>query len=257
MASSSLGPELVFLDVQPPLRSPIAITGAESILNAINIMAYVAMTLLLIAATVSLALRFIRSAGEERQQIKWFAYTAGVFATYFVVTILLEVTGNGLPKPWDSALFAGALTLLPVGIAVAILKYRLYDIDLLINRTLVYGVLTAILAGTYFASVVLLQMAFRAVTGQGSPVALVISTLAIAALFMPLRRRIQNIIDRSFYRRKYDAARILAAFSATARDEVDLEKLTGELVTVVQETMQPAHVSLWLRMSGDESSRST
>ena len=131
--------------------------------------------------------------------------------------------------------------------AVAILKHRLYDIDLLINRTLVYGVLTALLAGTYFGGVVLLQIAFRAVTGQGNAVAIVISTLAIAALFMPLRSRIQNIIDRHFYRRKYDAARTLAAFSIRMRDEVDLEKLTGELVSVVRETMQPAHVSLWMR----------
>ena len=169
------------------------------------------------------------------------------------MSIFLEVTGNALPKAWDSALFAGFFSLLPAGMAVAIFKYRLYDIDLLINRTLVYGVLTAMLGGTYFGSVVLLQTAFRAVTGQGNTVALVISTLAIAALFRPLRRRIQNTIDRRFYRRKYDAARTLAAFSATVRDEVALERVTGELKRVVQETMQPAHVSLWLRQSGDES----
>ncbi len=148
------------------------------------------------------------------------------------------------------------LLLLTAGMAVAILKHRLYDIDILINRTLVYGVMTAMLAGTYFGGVVLLQMAFRAVTGQENAVAIVISTLAIAALFMPLRGRIQNIIDRRFYRRKYDAARTLAAFSIRMRDEVDLEKLTGELVTVVRETMQLAYVSLWMRKSGNEPSRS-
>ena len=222
MASSSLRPELAFLE--PPIKSPIAIAGAEPILDAIEIMALAVIGLLLIAAVVSPVLRFIRSTGEERQQIKWFAYTAGAFAIYFGGSILLEVTGNAPSEAWDSVLFAGSLSLLPMGIAVAILKYRLYDVDLLINRTLVYGVLTALLAGAYFGSVFLLQTAFRAVTGQGSTLALVISTLAIAALFTPLRRRIQNVIDRRFYRRKYDATRTLAAFSAKVTKIPHLDK---------------------------------
>ncbi len=251
-ASSSLGPELAFLEVQPPLKSPIAIAGAEGILAAVEIAALLGIAVSLIAVTLSMALRFTGSAGEERQQIKWFAYTAGLFTTYFVVTLLLEITGNPLPKAWDSALLAGFLSLLPAGVALAILKYRLYDIDFLINRTLVYGVLTAVLAVTYFGSVVVLQTAFRTITGQGSTVALVVSTLAIVALFSPLRNRVQVIIDRRFYRRKYDAARTVAGFSATARDEVDLERLTRNLVTVVQDALQPAHVSLQLRGSDDE-----
>jgi len=135
----------------------------------------------------------------------------------------------------------------PLSMVFSILRYRLWDIDVVVNRALVYGVLTVTLVGAYFGSVVLLQMAFRGVTDQGGSVAVVISTLAIAALFIPLRRGVQNTIDRRFYRRKYDAALTLEAFSATARDEVDINKVTNELVAVVEEAMQPAHVSLWLR----------
>ena len=138
-------------------------------------------------------------------------------------------------------------TIVPASLVVAVLRYGLWDIDLLVNRTLVYGVLTATLVGAYFASVTSLQIAFGGITDAGGDAAIVVSTLVIAALFQPLRRRVQDLIDRRFYRRKYDAARTLAAFSATARDEVDLEALSEELVSVVEETMQPTHALLWLR----------
>ena len=143
--------------------------------------------------------------------------------------------------------FPFVFALVSISLVVSIQRYRLWDIDILINRTLVYGSLTGTLAIAYIASVPLLETAFRTVTDQGGSVAIVVSTLAIAAAFQPLRRWLQGVIDQRFYRRKYDAARALAAFSATARDEVDIERLSEALVGAVKETMQPAHASLWLR----------
>jgi hypothetical protein len=156
-------------------------------------------------------------------------------------------TDDYLPGIISSVALGAVLIGLPAAIGIAVLRYRLYDIDVIINRTLVYGSLTAMLVAVYVGSIVVFQAAFRSLTGQDSQLTIVASTLAIAALFNPLRRRIQAFVDRRFYRSKYDARKTLEAFSAKLRDETDLAELNEELLAAVRETMQPAHVSLWLR----------
>ena len=193
------------------------------------------------AAAIS---RFRRSSGEERQQLKWFAYAVGVMAAVFVVWFSLALAGR---VPASVAMWTVPPAGLPMAVGIAILRYRLYDIDIIINRTLVYGAITASLALVYLGGVVSLQFLFRVLAGGNSQLAVVASTLAIAALFNPLRKHIQDFIDRRFYRKKYDAVRILAAFSARLRDETDLDTLNEDLASVVRETVQPEHVSLWLK----------
>lgn len=195
-----------------------------------------------------------------RQQIKWIAFSASVVGAAYLGLIsaglviwFLSPPGTsidiGTQSLWGAVVedvtvlsFAGV----PVAIGFAILNYRLYEIDLIINRTLVYGSLTATLIALYFGGIVVLQRVFVLLTGEKSTLAVVASTLLIAALFTPLRRRIQGFIDRRFYRRKYDARKTLEAFTIRLRDETDLGTLSDDLVGVVRETMQPAHVSLWL-----------
>jgi len=205
---------------------------------------------LVAAASVIVGRRGAR--GVERQQIKWLLYAGTI---WFVGALLKIVITYFAPAEASLGLWVGYLLLAvgglggPTAIGIAILRYRLYEIDTLINRTLVYGALTASLAAVYFGGVAVTQTIFGVATGQGQlpQLAIVVSTLIIAALFNPLRHRIQGFIDRRFYRRKYDAAITLEVFSAKLRDETDLEALNEELVSVVIETMQPAHVSLWLR----------
>jgi hypothetical protein len=222
------------------IENPIGIEGLDKVeqlpvfgvLNALLIFGVV-------GAAASVVVRFWRSRGVERQQMKWFVYAASL--------IVLAPTMDSLPA-YVNGLWLGLLLVgLPTAIGVAILRYRLYGIDLVINRALVYGPLTAALVALYFVGILLSQRLFVLLTGQQSAVAVVASTLLIAALFNPLRRRIQSFIDRRFYRSKYDARKTLEAFSVKLRDETDLEALRGDLVGVVRETMQPAHVSLWLR----------
>jgi hypothetical protein len=195
------------------------------------------------------------STPTKRQQTKWVLFG---FLLWLVLMGILGVPYSiemslpaGSPLPWwtlvSSAGWWVALTIVPLSLSIGVLRYRLYDIDIIINRALVYGALTAMLVALYFGGIVVLQRVFVFLTGQQSTLAVVASTLLIAALFTPLRRRIQSFIDRSFYRRKYDARKTLEAFSAKLRDETDLEALNNDLVGVVRETMQPAHVSLWLR----------
>jgi hypothetical protein len=199
-----------------------------------------------LGAVISLVVRFRRARGDERQQIKWFASAAALTLVWIIV---FGQSLRGLPEAMVALSALLVIPSIPLATGIAILRYRLYDIDILINRTLVYGALTLMLALIYFGGVATTRAIFGALTGQEQQpqLAVVVSTLVIAALFMPLRRRIQSFIDRRFYRSKYDARKTLEAFSTKLRDETDLEALSDDLVGVVRETMQPAHVSLWLR----------
>ena len=220
-------------------ENPFAVEGA-----AIDLLAWLGMALVsvaLVASAVSLIFRFRRARGVERQQLKWFALAAAFLGIVGPLsTVLWSLT------PLAQVLIVFPLAAIPAAAGVAILRYRLYEVDLVINRALVYGALTATLAGAYLATVVLLQVILSPLT-EGSSLAVAASTLAVAALFRPARGGIQVIVDRRFYRQKYDAARTLERFGWRTRDEVDLDALASELRAVVGETMQPAHVSLWLR----------
>jgi uncharacterized membrane protein YhdT len=232
-----------------PIPNPVGIKGFSNVYDMVlNLL-----PLLYVAVASSLFVRLRRATGVERQQIKWVAYAvaatiSGIILAYMVPAMI------DTPLWFERAGFALNIAVtpaIPIAMEIAILRYGLYDIDLIINRTLVYGSLTALLALVYFGGVAATQTLFRALTGQEEEqqpqLAIVVSTLVIAALFNPLRRRIQSFIDRLFYRRKYDATKTLEAFSAKLRDETDLDALNAALVGVVKETMQPAHVSLWLR----------
>jgi hypothetical protein len=200
-----------------------------------------------LGAVASLFARFRRARGDERQQIKWFACACALTFGFVFVSQALNNTEGGMLEAVLAAVGLILVPSIPVATGVAVLRYRLYDIDRLINRALVYGPLSAALALTYLGSVVALQYVLRALTGQESQLAVVASTLAIAALFVPLRSRVQGFVDRRFYRRKYDAAKTLAAFNVQLRDETRLDALSEDLVGVVTRTVQPTHASLWLR----------
>jgi hypothetical protein len=223
--------------------------GVEGLPNVWKLVQTLMLTLIFVSAA-SLFMRLRRARGVERQQIKWFTYTGVVASSAALLTYTISEAIGALWLKWVGyVVMQVSIIGMPISMGMAILRYRLYNIDLLINRTLVYGSLTAMLALVYFGGVTVTQAIFRTLTGQQEQpqLAVVVSTLVIAALFNPLRRRIQGFIDRRFYRRKYDAAKTLEAFSAKLKDETDLDALHAELLGVVKETMQPAHVSLWLR----------
>jgi hypothetical protein len=228
------------------IRNPLGIEGLPSGYKPVQT---IMSALLFVVAVSTLGLRLLRTSGIEHQQIKWPAFIAVMAAGGSILydTAISEAIGLRWLEWAGYVGLIAALVGFPISIGIAIVRYRLYEIDTLINRTLVYALLTATLAAVYFGAVVLLQRVFVALTGQQSTLAVVASTLVIAALFNPLRRRIQYFVDRRFYRRKYDARKTLEAFSAKLRNETDLEALNNDLVGVVRETMQPAHVSLWLR----------
>jgi hypothetical protein len=237
------------------VRNPVGLEGASWLADA-EIVLLLLFVACILASAVSLILRYRHSGGEVREQIKWIAL-AGSFVGLLLSIVLgvlivaevMKVIGGSTPLWLEGLLFVMVLSFtgVPVAIGFAVLRYRLYEIDIIINRALVYVSLTATLVALYLGGVVLLQRLFVLLTGQRSTLAVVASTLLIAALFNPLRKRIQAFVDRRFYRRKYDARETLQAFGARLREETELDALSKEVVGVVRQTMQPAHVSLWLR----------
>jgi hypothetical protein len=225
------------------IHNPLGVEGLPNVGEQVQTVMF---TLIFVSAG-SLFVRWLRASGVERQQLKWFTYSSTLAISGVILTFTISDAIGVLWLEWVGyvVLVVGFIGI-PISMGIAILRYRLYNIDFLINRTIVYGLLTAILVALYFCGIVVLQRFFVLLTGQQSTLAVVASTLLIAALFTPLRRRIQSLIDRRFYRRKYDAAKTLEAFSAQLRNETNLEALSDDLVEVVRETMQPDHVSLWL-----------
>jgi hypothetical protein len=228
------------------IPNPIGVTGADPNTGLASTIVNGLTTLVLGAAIGSLVVRFWRSRGVERQQLKWFAYAGALVVLTAPSTEVAPSLGN---LPWVTVIA------LPVAVGIAILRYRLYDIDRLINRTLVYGSLTAILGLGYAGAVLVLGQVSGGVSGNPPTWAVAGATLAAAALFQPARRRIQALVDRRFNRRKYDAARTVEAFTARLRDEIDLAALSEELLAVVDQTMEPTQASLWLRPSTEQMQR--
>jgi len=239
----------------PGVRNPFGLEGHPTVAQWLP-WVIALLPVCILASAVSLVMRYRRSGGEVRQQIKWVAFAASFVGLAYGITLLAglffapEALATEESPLWMALLqntvlmsYAG----IPIAVGIAVLRYRLYDIDRIVNRTLVYGTLTATLALLYVGTVVGLQAILRTLSGQESSLAVVASTLLIAALFGPLRRRVQALVDRRFYRRKYDAAKTLDAFSVRLRDETDLKTLSDDLVGVVTRTVQPAHASLWLR----------
>jgi len=229
------------------LLNPLGVEGLPNLYRPVQ----ASVLALGLGAAASVVVGRRGASGVERQQIKWLLYAGAI---WFGGNVLRTLVFSPMEGVWWGVWVGYLLVAVgglggPIAIGIAILRYRLYEIDTLINRTLVYGSLTALLGLVYLGGVAMTQLIFRALTGQQEQpqLAIVVSTLVIAALFNPLRRRIQSLIDKRFYRSNYDARKTLEAFSAKLRDETDLEALSDDLVGVVGETMQPAHVSLWLR----------
>ncbi len=225
------------------VTSPLAIPALAGPVQVTGYLALILTQLAVLAGTASLVVRFRRARGSERQQLRWVALAAGLLAVAVVATVAAALTAHPAVTDWISGLF---VALLPVATGAAILRYRLYDLDRIISRTLAYGLLTVLLGGGY-AGVVL---GLGQVLGQDSPLVVAAATLAVAAAFQPARRHIQRAVDRRFNRHRYDAGRTIEVFGARLRQQVDLDTLSAELLGVVEQTMQPTSVSLWLRPSG-------
>jgi hypothetical protein len=228
----------------PGVQNPFGHAGgdAEIVPGIDQVFAWMALVVAVLLSVVSLVARLRRASGAERQQIKWVAYAAVVLVFYVLIDLFFQDRLTPVVPVLDTLLVGGFYA----AITVAILKYRLYDIDLLINRTLVYAALTAALGLIYLCVVVVLQRTLVLLSGEGSQLAVVASTLAIAALFNPLRKRTQHLVDRRFYRNKYDAAKAMESFSAKLRDGTNLGTLREDLLRVIEATVAPEHVSLWM-----------
>ncbi len=227
--------------------NPLGLEGAEELLASVGAVLGLLFAVFLVLVLASLVRRFRRARGDERQQLKWLVY--GVFLIALLVPTLGPVLER-IPSPFVGPVFAAVMfSIIPVAIGLAILRYRLYDIDRVISRTLVYGLLTALLAGVYAVVVLVLGQLFGGLGAEPPSWAVASATLVAAALFQPARRRIQATVDRRFNRRKYNAAKTVEAFSARLRNEVDLDTLSAELLLAVDQTMQPTAASLWLRPS--------
>jgi hypothetical protein len=224
----------------PGLQNPLGLAGAGPVLDLVAQAGFVLIVVGVFAAAVSLIVRWRRARGVERQQMKWLAYAAAML-------VIAQLGASSLPHTLFLVVSYAVALLFPVATGIAVIRYRLYEIDRLINRTLVYGLLTAVLAGVYAGAVLVLGQVFGGVGRDPSSWAVAGATLAVAALFQPARRRIQAVVDRRFNCRKYDAAKTVEAFSARLRDEVDLDALSGELLAVVDQIIQPTRASLWLR----------
>jgi peptidoglycan/LPS O-acetylase OafA/YrhL len=246
VALTAVQSTLTLQDTDFTVSNPIGLAGIQDPeQSTVGAVSFLLVLGCMVAAVVSIGLRFRRSQGVERQQLKWFTYAGALLILWTLVTQFL------FPKAasWTGVVFGLLLAFVPVAAGVAILRYRLYDIDRLINRTLVYGLLTGLLGLVYAGVVLVLGQLFGGVGGNLPSGAVAGATLSVAALFQPTRRRIQAVVDRRFNRRKYDAAKTVEAFSARLRDEVDLDALSAELLTVADQTMQPTTASIWLRPS--------
>jgi hypothetical protein len=235
-------------DEDSPVGNPLAMEGSiEAVADAVANFGITALFFAVLLSAMSLLLRFRQARGQQRQQLKWLAYGG----TLLAAVVVLDLLSQEPPGLWDVLLETLSFGALYVGVGMAVLRYRLYDIDRLINRTLVYGLLTALLGLVYAALVLVLGQRFGGLGGEPPSWAVAGATLAVAALFRPARRRIQASVDRRFNRRRYNAAQTIEAFSARLRDEIDLDTLTSELLTVVDKTMEPTRVSVWLRPSAE------
>jgi hypothetical protein len=244
LVSLALGP---FREPDPAVANPLAVPALAGPLQVVRGIAFAAAALAIPVGAWSLVVRFRRARGVERLQLRWLAVAAAPVAVAVAALATQALTGNEVDLGWLAGV---CLAVLPLGIGAAILRYRLYDLDRIVSRTLAYGLLTVVLGGGYAAVV----LGFGQLLGQDSPLVAATATLAVAALFQPARRRVQTLMDRRFDRRRYDAAQTIQAFSARLRQQVDLDTLAGELLAVVEETMQPTQASLWLRPSHAASS---